>query len=67
MQRPAYLMIKDVLDAFGNDGNPLPLEADQTALAIAQLQVEATCAVAQATVELQAELEAIRATIANLR
>jgi len=60
-------MVQNVLEAFGSEAVPLPTPAAETALAIAQLQVEATCAVAQATLELQGELEGIRQAILGLR
>ncbi len=67
MRRSAQQMVRDVLGAFGNEAIPLPTPASETALAIAQLQVEATCAVAQATLELQGELEGIRQAVLSLR
>ena len=64
----ARQMIRSVLDAFGDDSVPLPSATKvDTALAIAQLQVEATCAVAQSIVELSGELDGIRDMIGNLR
>jgi hypothetical protein len=62
-RQAAYQRIHNVME-----GLDLPdMDSTNTALALAHLQIEATLAVAQATVELQAELKAIRSTIANLR
>ena len=62
---PAYTRVRLVTEGLMGF---LPTSSPtDTALALAHLQIEATLAVAQATVELQAELEGIRQTIANLR
>ncbi len=62
--KPAYLRIANT----GTLIKDLPdMDSTNTALALAQLQIEATLTVAQAIVELQADLEGIRATILNLR
>ena len=65
----AYQRIVALDEFVGDVVKQLPAKStgNDTVSYLSLLQIKATLAVAQATVELQAELEAIRATIANLR
>ena len=65
--KSAYQRIADVEVAVAWEVSDDDMILPPSQMALDKAQIDATLAVAQATVELAGELDAIRATIANLR